>query len=273
MKTALMLDIVVSVMQLSGLISLMYFKSLTISHTFLVIGFSCCAASMIWLFLKRTSILINFQDVVKSLKKNLTTGKWILASGIIWSMIIYSYPWLLASFHGAESTGVLAACHGTVAIFNPVLTGLQNYISPKLAHSYADDGKHNLYKYALKISLVSGLIVLGFVLILLLTGNFLIVKLYGSKYDGNSMVISILAFDLLLTSVGFSISRTLFVIEKAKIDFIINVVSAVFFLSFGIWLVKDYGVFGAAMGLMAGNLIAIVLLFVYFNRIRRSNER
>ncbi len=272
MKSALVLDIIVSTLQLSGLIFLMYFKSLTTSHAFLVIGFSCCAASMIWLFFKRTSILINLQDVVVSLKKNLTTGKWILASSILWSISIYSYPWILASFHGSESTGVLAACHGTVAIFNPVLTGLQNYISPKLAHSHAEGGKQNLYKYALKISLISGVIMLGFALILFLTGNYLIVKFYGSKYDGNSMVVSILAFDLFLTSIGFSISRTLFVIEKAKIDFIINVAQAVFLFSFGIWLVKDFGVFGSAIGLTAGNLIAIVLLFIYFNRYRHAHE-
>ncbi len=49
MKTALVLDIVVSALQLSGLISLMYFKSLTIPHAFLVIGFSCCTASIVWM--------------------------------------------------------------------------------------------------------------------------------------------------------------------------------------------------------------------------------
>ncbi|NOG82985.1 MAG: hypothetical protein EX341_16725 [Candidatus Scalindua sp. SCAELEC01] len=270
MKTAMLLDIGVSALQLSGLVYLSYLTSLTIARSFLVIGFSCCAVSMFWLFFNRRSFSINIQDVVVSLKKNLMTGKWILASGILWSLSLYSYPWILVSFHGTESAGVLAACHGTVAIFNPLLTGFQNYISPKIAHSYAEFGKETLYKFVLKITLLLGLVVLVFSLFLTLTGNFLVVKLYGSKYAGNGMVISLLAFDLFLTSIGFSISRTLFVIEKANIDFIINVVSAVFLFSFGIWLIKDFGVFGTAMALIAGNFISIVLLFVYFNRTRRT---
>ncbi len=269
-KSALWLDIGVGALQLSGIIFLILFKSLTISRAFLVIGFSCCATSAIWLFFKRTTILINFHDVVESLKKNLITGKWILASGILWSISSYLYPWLLVSFHGAESTGVLAACYGTVAICNPIYTALQNYISPRIAHSYAEGGKHDLYKYTYKAILFSGLIMLGFTLILSLTGNFLIVKFYGSKYEGNSMVITMLAFELLLISIGFSISRTLFVIEKAKIDFKINVISAIFLFSFGIWLVKDFGLFGVALGLMVGSLIPLVLRLVYFNHIRRT---
>ena len=78
-----------------------------------------------------------FGESIADLKRNWTFGKWVFASGLLWTASTNLYPWLLAFFHGAAAAGTFAACMGVVSASNPVLLGIQNLVGPKIAHEYA----------------------------------------------------------------------------------------------------------------------------------------
>jgi len=71
--------------------------------------------------------------VVSDFKLNWAFGKWITASGVVWTFNNNLYPWLLTAFHGTSMTGMWAACFGVVAMANPLFLGIQNYFGPVLA--------------------------------------------------------------------------------------------------------------------------------------------
>ena len=79
-------------------------------------------------------------ESLADLKKNWVFGKWVFASGLVWAVSMNLYPWFLAYFHGAASTGVWAACLGVVSVGNPALLGIQNLVGPKIAHCIRDSG-------------------------------------------------------------------------------------------------------------------------------------
>jgi O-antigen/teichoic acid export membrane protein len=90
--------------------------------------------------------------------------------------------------------------------------------------------------------------------VLILWGDRFVALLYGSRYAGNGLIVAVLALNLLVSAVGFSFSRALLAMERASVDFGLNLVALVTMLTLGLWLVRSHGALGAAAGLLGANL-------------------
>src|ERR1700730_2107492 len=166
------------------------------------------------------------------------------------------YPWWLAFFHGAASTGVWAACLGVVSVANPVILGIQNVMGPKIAHAYAAEGRKALRRLVVRITVVIAIPMSLLCVVMLFWGGRLVALLYGRQYAGNGSVVAILAFNLLVNAVAFSFSRALFAVDRANVDFLVNFAALFIMVTMGFWLVRAFGPLGAAFGLLAANLVA-----------------
>jgi O-antigen/teichoic acid export membrane protein len=259
LRTVFIFDTFIGVGQICGLLVLAHFKLLSASRAYWVIGATCGLAVLCWLWLNRHHYHLRIDESVLDLKRNLIFGKWVFASGLLWTASTNLYPWLLAFFHGAAAAGVFAACLGVVSASNPALLGIQNFLGPKIAHVYATRGRIGLRKFVLKISGSMAIPVSLLTLIMIFWGDRFIGLLYGSRYTGNGRVVAILACNLLLSAVVFSYSRALFAIERADLDFALNFAAIFIMLTLGLWLVKIHGPFGAALGLIiAGGVTSIL---------------
>ena len=253
MKSAFMLDLAVSILQIAGLFVLVRQEILSAPAALIAIGISSGAVGGSWIYLQRGTLILHLRRAKDDLKQNFLSGKWIYASGLLWSLITYIYPWMLTRFHGTAATGIWAAGLGVVALCNPLYLGMQNFITPRISHAFAGGGKSGLRKYLFKATVLFGGAIFICSLILMFSGNFLLVIFYGDKYAGYHLLVTILALNLLLVAIGFSFSRALFVLEKARVDFRINFFSLLLLLTAGIWLIKSYGAVGTALGLTIGN--------------------
>jgi O-antigen/teichoic acid export membrane protein len=259
LRTVFVFDAFIGVGQICGLLVLAHFKLLSASRAYWVIGATCGLAVLCWLWLNRHHYYLRIDESVLDLKRNLIFGKWVFASGLLWTASTNLYPWLLAFFHGAAAAGVFAACLGVVSASNPALLGIQNFLGPKIAHVYATRGRIGLRKFVLKMSGSMAIPVSLLTLIMIVWGDRFIGLLYGSRYTGNGRVVSILACNLLLSAVVFSYSRALFAIERADLDFALNFAAIFIMLTLGLWLVRIHGPFGAALSLIiAGGVTSIL---------------
>lgn len=84
-------------------------------------------------------------------------------------------------------------------------------------------------------------------------GGRIMTLLYGHEYVGNGPVVAILAWNLLVTAAASSLSRALFAAERADVDFALNFVALFMMLALGFWLVRSFGVLGAAFALLTAN--------------------
>jgi O-antigen/teichoic acid export membrane protein len=265
--TVLILDCLVSLLQIGGLIIIGYLGLLSASRAYWVLGISCGVVTLFWLFQKRRTFQLSFTQAILDLKRNLSSGKWIFASVLLWSLSSSLYPWFIAYYHGTASAGAWAACLGLIGLCNPFLMGLQNTFRPKIAHEYAKGGAIALGRFVVKASSVFGITIGSFCIGIFLYGGVLIEKLYGSKYSGNGLIVALLAFNLLITSMAFSPSRALFTIERADIDFKINLCSVLGLFTVGIILIKYYGSLGAAIGILVSSILCLIFLFIAFYRL------
>lgn len=273
MKTALLVDSSVGVVQLGGLLLLAYFHLLSASRAYWIVGVACGMAALGWLAVNDKGVALSMRHAISDLRRNWSLGKWVLLSGLVWTISMNLYPWLLAAFHGTASAGVWAACLGAVAIGNPVVLGVQNFLGPKIAHVYAEKGARPLQKFVLKASAASSLPMLIFALSMIFLGGPLVTMLYGRQYAGNGMAVTILAFNLAVSVVMFPFSRALFAIDRAGVDFVVNFIALFIMLTFGLWLVRSYGVSGAAVGLLTANSAASGVRYVAFRVLVRLEAR
>jgi len=266
MRNALLLDVSIIVIQIILLLGLLYSQRLSATTAILVIGVTSGIVTIFWLYLDRNSIRFDKKQLRRDFGQCFQAGKWVFASGFLWNIGTYLYPWLLTSFRGTAATGTWAACLGIIALCNPIYLGLQNYLSPKIAYAYSRNNKEDLRKFTIKSTAAfSGLLGICSLILIYFGGNFLVL-LYGEKYAGNGIIISLLAVNLLLVAAGFSFSRAFFTIERADADFKVNVLSLLVLFTFGLWVIYNYGILGAALGLLAGNSIALMFRIGYFRR-------
>jgi O-antigen/teichoic acid export membrane protein len=269
-KRALLLDTCIAVGQIGGLLLLAYFGLLSAGRAYWVIGFVCGIAALGWLWSERSFYRLEISESLADLKKNWIFGKWVFASGLVWAVSMNLYPWLLAVFHGTASTGVWAACLGVVALGNPAVLGVLNFLGPKIAHVYAQEGARALRRFVLRASVAFALPMLLFGLAMIFRGGRVVTLLYGHQYAGNGLVVAILAFNLAVSAVAFSFSRALLAIERADVDFLVSFVALFIMLTLGLWLVRSFGIPGAALGMLIANTAASgVRAFAFMRRAGR----
>ena len=267
LTSAFVFDACICIGQLGGLLLLAHFHILSASTAYWLIGSVCGIAVLCWLWLDRRFYRLRFDESITDLKRNWTFGRWVFASGLLATASTNLYPWLIAFFHGTAAAGVFAACLGVVSASNPMLLGIQNFVGPKIAHEFAANGAKALRRLALKISAILALPVSALTLTLVLWGDHFIALLYGNRYAGNGLVVSILALNLLVSALVFSFSRALFAIERADLDFWFNLAAFLTMATLGLALVRSYGPLGAAFGLLLANTVTSAIRTAVFLRL------
>jgi O-antigen/teichoic acid export membrane protein len=268
-KTALLFDTFVGVGQVCGLLVLAHLKLLSAARAYWLIGANCGVAVLCWLWLNRHLYHLRIDEALSDMKRNWLFGKWVFASGLLWSASMNLYPWLLAYFHGAAAAGVFAACLAVVSAANPALLGVQNFLGPKIAQVYVTSGCVGLRRFVLKISCSLAIPSLLFTLVVMTWGDRFIGLLYGSRFSGNGLVVGVLSINVLVSMAVFSFSRALFAIERADLDFTLNVTAIVIMLTLGLWLVKTHGPLGAAIGLVVAGFVTSVFRVIAFLKVSR----
>jgi O-antigen/teichoic acid export membrane protein len=274
LKTAFLFDMFIAIGQISGLVILARFHLLSASRAYWVIGAVCGIGVAGWLWFDRGFYDPRMSESLADFKKNWMLGKWVFASGLVWAVSMNLYPWFLAAFHGTASAGVWGACLGVVSVGNPALLGIQNLVGPKIAHSYVAAGSKALRRLVLRITVAICLPVSVLCLALIVWGGRLVTLLYGRQYAGDNLVVAILALIILVAVPSFSFSRALFAIERADLDFQVSLAALLVMVTTGFWLVRAFGVLGAACGLLATNFIVAAVRAVAFLRLssRVSDE-
>lgn len=262
---AFMVDISIAIIQITGLLLFAHYHRLGISQAFRIMGIACLIVTCIWLITFRKKFSINLAQVSVDFKQNFYLGKWIFFSGLVWLIATQLYPWFLTHYHGSGSAGVFGVCMAAIAIANPIFYGLSNFIEPKQAHIYAQNGSIKLRQFAIKASLFFIGVLSLFCIAVVFWGDNFIKLVYGEKYAGNSIIIILLALNTLVMAANFPFSRSLFTIERADLVFKSNIFALGITVTLGLWLVRDFGTLGAAISLLVSNVTGSIFRFIAFS--------
>jgi len=267
MSAAIAVDLSTVVIQLGLLFAVGTIAGLSAAIAFVIIGSGCLIVTVSWIVKYRREIKVAWPQVSADWKRNWLLGRWALASAVLWVSATSLYPWMLAALHGAGAAGVWAACLGVVALCNPLLVGIQNFVLPKASHVFADGGVGALRSFVPRAALLIGGSATALCVVLMPIGGWLVATLYGDSYSGNGLVVTLLLANFSILSFDFCFGRGLFILERADIDFKINIIPIIIVFLIGIWMVREFGVTGAASSILFGHFVVLILRIVSFFRV------
>jgi O-antigen/teichoic acid export membrane protein len=273
-EAAIALDALVVVLQIGGLIVVAGAGLLSAVWAFLIAGTSCAIAATVWTAQNRRYFVFRASRVGSDFSMNWNFGKWVLGSGIMWSVGMSLYPWLLAVLHGTEAAGIWGACLGILAIGTIPMMGVQNYLGPQISTVYAAHGNEAVHAFANKAAVTFGAVLIPIAIVLAIFGDWLLTAVYSTSYSGHGSVVAVLAVNLVISAAAFCFSRTLFVRERADLDCWINVIPIVVLLTLGVWLTGVLGPLGAAFSMLLANIISAAARYMAMTfELRASLDR
>ena len=270
LKSAVIADIAVACVQVGMLATIATRARITPTTAYGVLALASLVGVLSWRAASRVRFHFSSAHAAADLRLALRSGKWILTSGVLWTLGMNLYPWLLASFHGTAATATWAACFAAAAFAGPVITGIGNVVGPRLSVALATGGTTALRRATLSSTYLIGGAMLPFVIGAALFGSRVVALAYGDKYAGSGAVVLLLIANSFFVDVGLPYSRGLFALERADLDVLANVIALAVTVSAGIWLVSSFGVTGAALGLAVGGLAACVVRVLLFTRFVRT---
>jgi O-antigen/teichoic acid export membrane protein len=270
MRSAAILDGSVGSLQVVTLLVLAYLGLLNARTAVAIVAICGCMGAGVWLLVHRRDFSFRWSAALARARAMWMLGRWMSASGVLGHLTTQLTPWLLAALHGATSTALWAVCTNITSAVNPAIFGLANYLTPATAHAYAAGGAPGLRSVVLKASMLFVLAMAPFCLAGVLLGEEVVTFVYGSAYRGTAVVFAIFALTLIPAGLSVVTARGLFALERADLDFKINLVPFVVMLTAGIWSIQRFGVEGGAAAYGAAYVVATVARYWAFGAASRS---
>ncbi|TVR11320.1 MAG: lipopolysaccharide biosynthesis protein [Salinarimonadaceae bacterium] len=271
---AFLLDLIVVGSSLAVLASVVAFDVLSAATAIIVLGASCAIGAAWWLAAERSRLGFALLHVRATMERSWRLGRWFLSGTIAVQMQGYAVHWLSFAFLGAATTGVYAACLSIVAFSNPIVFGFINIMTPQSVEALHEGGTAGLRRQALRATLTIGAAVGAFCVFIGLFGNLLMGLLYPApEYQGVGGILLVLALSVFAGALGVPAGVALASLERARALAAITIATAGLTISF-VWMgvVLD-GLFGAALGLLAGETIGSMARWIAFLFASRSAER
>lgn len=267
---SLILDVAVAAIQISMLAWLGWTGRMSAVTAFGALGASCGAVALGWLCLARAEFVIELRQVRATLKLSWGLGKWLTLGQVAGQLRRFSIYWLSVIIAGAAVTGVYAACMSIVSFANPVMFGLNNILTPKAVLAWKEGGAAGLRRQIIRDTLLLGLVMALSCVVVSFAGEAVMRFLYhGKVYEGQSHIIATLAFATFVAAIGLPAVSALAAMERPRAIVGVGAVASILTVVLVWWLMREWGLAGAAYGSLAGNVVSSVGLWLAFVQ-RRS---
>ena len=265
MFQALMLDVVVAALNVVLLGWLGWTGRLSAVTAFGAVGISCGIGSIAWLYLARSEFAFGLGQVRATLKQSWRLGKWFFSCQLGMQAQGYMTYWLSLVIAGAAVTGIYAACQSIVAFANPLLFGFFNILTPRSVRALRIEGGVGLRRQAAWDLLLLAATMTMFCVIVLLVGEDVMEFLYpGAEYKGTGHILAVLAFAALAAAIGAPASNALASAERARAVAYVTTATAVLSLILVWWLMTNWGLLGAAYGMLIAEVVGSLGRWIAF---------
>jgi O-antigen/teichoic acid export membrane protein len=271
MATAVTVDVVVAVLQLGALLIFRRLEILTAATTYSAIGAACGVACLCWWLIDRQPMRFDSSRFVADWRSNWSFGKWAFLSQLA-GLAYYILPWMLAAVHGEADTGELAACTTLVGLANLFVMGMNNFLMPKAARAFTNDGPMGLVRVLRKVMVYFCVVLGGLCGVLFLAGGFLAGTLYGPEYSDTGPLIALLSLGVFADGLGLTASTGLWAMDRPGIGIIGDLVQLLASLGIATWLVFPWGAMGVGVAIFLGRMAGAAVRWTSLWRLIERRE-
>ena len=259
MVRALLLDLIAAIIQLSTLGWLGVTGRMSALNASIAFGAACAIPTAIWLAYARAELTIRMPHVPLAFKQSWALGKWLLAGRITAQVQGYMTYWITMLIAGASATGAYAACMSIVGIANPLLMGLTNILMPKTVLAWKNGGGPALWHEVIRNTVLIAALVVPLSLATFGAGESVMRMLYhGKEFEGLGHTLTVLVVAMSVGALGLPPSNALAAIETPRAIVITGLVGAGVTVILISLFMPEWGLLGAAYGLLGGSVVGAV---------------
>ena len=148
--------------------------------------------------------------------------------------------------------------------------GLDSYLTPKAARSFAQHGLPGLTAVLWKSTLLIAVVLGAMCVFFAVAGEPLAAMVFKGKYVGAGPIATILALGVLVNNLGNSAGRGLWVLDRPRGNLLPDAALSLVTLGVFFALVQPLGAMGAAIATLAGNFAGALLRTWSFARVLRA---
>jgi O-antigen/teichoic acid export membrane protein len=250
-----LIDVVTTTLHLSILGYAWYFSNHSLNSITLMFGLSYIPSLVISIVVLRP----NFQQLkrwIDYLKLHLEQGKWLLLTTLTqwWASNLFIVT--SGVYLGVASLGAFRLVQSLFGILNLVLQTFENFVLPQASRKYSESAE-SAKVYLKSITKKSGLL-FGIVLLVLFVFSEQVMKLSGGeKYISYSYIVKGMVILYAFIFIGYPIRLSIRLLILNRVFFIGSLLSFFFSLISFDYLLKNWGINGAVIGLIASQLIVL----------------
>jgi O-antigen/teichoic acid export membrane protein len=212
----------------------------------------------------------NALQIKETWLRNWSFGRWVLGGSLAGWVAVEFYPVLTAGMISFAAAGAYRALQNLVAPIHLLLRATDTFLTPRAAKSYDLNGQSALKRTVRVIYFVSGIPILGVLVIAMLFPAPSLRLLYGETYVGYSSSMVLMALFYALLFAYYPLQSALKAARLTRPIFIANLAAIGAMFTVGIWAILRWGVAGTIAGQALNALIVTVALWQAWIRLSRE---
>ncbi|MEL6256439.1 MAG: hypothetical protein AAFR87_30835 [Bacteroidota bacterium] len=267
---ALILDGIAYLGMLGGILFLYVREQLHSNNIYLLVLISFGIAAVLGFILAKLSLKKGRAGFSFILKVHWNYASWLLGTALLQFFSSNYFLLAAAALLGPLALGALRIAQNLLGLTHVLFQAMENVVPVKAAESYAKEGFVAMKKYLQKLSIRSGMVILGILVILGLSAKWVLSLVYGVEYETYAYLLIGYCFFYLSLFPGYPLRYALRSIEHTRPIFISYVLSTAFSLFLAFPMVKRWELLGVVAGLI---LTQILMQSVYLISLRRFQKR
>jgi O-antigen/teichoic acid export membrane protein/glycosyltransferase involved in cell wall biosynthesis len=263
---AAVVDVMTLIVQVLLLLVFWQTDTLTVETAYLAVGVSSLAACLWWAYQWRHHWTINSHRLGADWREMWSFSRWLLAARILGQGSRFIMPWIVAAWLGAAGAGVLAICVTLVGLSFIFVRGVNNYFRPRTVYAFYHGGvaevRHTVVRttwaYVAILGAVCGVYAVA--------GDWLFELASGRRNPDAWFVTLMLGLGTVATSVAMCATNGLAAIDRPRANVWIEGLTFVVTAALALPLVPWFGLYGAAVAMLAGNVAGAIASFYAFER-------
>jgi len=199
-------------------------------------------------------------------------SRWVLATAFVFQLLNQGYYWLLSGILSVREVAEFRAVQNIVIPIDQVFIAFSMLILPTMAKYHAENMRANLLSTMRRLLLIISLLAISYAIVLNFAGRGLLELLYHERYNNSVVLLLPLSLIPIISGMSNSFNIALKAIQKPNVVFYAYSIAGVVTLTVGILLIMNYGVMGAAYGMIVSTLAFGITLITGFYIIYYSKK-
>lgn len=211
-----------------------------------------------------------FSGLRQAWQRNWEFGRWVLGGALANWLSIEFYPVLTAGMISFAAAGAYRALQNIVAPIHLLLRAMDTFMTPRLARLHQQAGLRAVNRRLGLVYLLLGLPIGAILGAALLFPRPLLHLLYGETYLEYSPAMAWMAVFYTLLYTNGPVQTALKASRFSRPIFVGNLVAIGVMLTGGLWLIRQWGVYGTIAGQAINELVVVLVCWSAWMRLQKS---